>query len=382
MAGVLHGLTVLELGGVGPVPFCGMLLADHGATVVQLRRPGSRRSAGPDPSLSPLNRSRLVVEVDLKNPRGLALVRRLVPRSDALIEGFRPGVMERLGLEPQQLIDEVNPRLVVGRMTGWGQYGPLAQDAGHDINYLALSGTLDMLGRRNEPPTPPANLLGDFGGGGLLLAFGLVAAILRAQRTGRGQVVDCAIVDGAALLSSIIWGFRAQGRWEWRRGTNFLDGGAHYYDIYRCADGRHLAVGALEPEFYEAFLQRLGLDTGLLSESRTDPANWPRMRALVAGAIVTRTRDEWVAIFKDSDACVTPVMAPEEAAQHPHNIARGTFTNVGGHPQPAPAPRFSVDAPSVPGLSPTEGSEVDGFLRAAGVTEGEIASLRAEGALG
>jgi alpha-methylacyl-CoA racemase len=381
VAGALKGLTVLEMGGVGPVPFCGMLLADHGATVIQLRRPASRPPAGPDPSLMPLNRSRVVLEVDLKDLRGRELVHRLVPRCDALIEGFRPGVMERLGFVPRQLIDEVNPRLVVGRMTGWGQEGPLAQAAGHDINYLALSGTLDMLGRRDGPPTPPANLLGDFGGGGLLLAFGLVAAILRAQHTGRGQVVDCAIVDGAALLSSMLWGFRAQGRWEWRRGGNFLDGGAHYYDTYRCADGRYLAVGALEPAFYEAFLGRLGIDPCLLDGSRTDPANWTRMREVVATALSTRTRDEWIAIFDGSDACVTAVLAPEEAANHPHNLARGTFARVGGHVQPAPAPRFSVDSPFPAGSGDLEGG-IDGVLRAAGVNDDEIARLRAEGVLG
>jgi alpha-methylacyl-CoA racemase len=375
-------LTVLELGGVGPVPFCGMVLADHGATVIQLRRPTSQRPANPDPSLSPLNRSRLVMEVDLKDARGLALVRRLMPSCDALIEGFRPGVMERFGLAPQQLIDEVNPRLVVGRMTGWGQEGPLAKAAGHDINYLALSGTLDMLGRRDDAPTPPANLLGDFGGGGLLLAFSLVAAMLRAQLTGRGQVVDCAIVDGAALLSSMLWGFRAQGRWEWRRGANFLDGGAHYYGTYQCADGRYLAVGALEPEFYDAFLERLGLDGNLLRDSRTVPSSWQRMRELVAGAIANRTRDEWTAIFDGSDACVTPVLAPEEAVNHPHNVVRGTFTRVNGFVQPAPAPRFSVDVPYPPVVSSVDTSGIDEVLRAAGVADAELAGLRADGVLG
>jgi alpha-methylacyl-CoA racemase len=382
VAGVLQGLTVLELGGVGPVPFCGMMLADHGATVIQLRRVGSRRNGVADPELSPLNRSRLVLEVDLKDARGRDVVRRLLPRCDALIEGFRPGVLERLGLAPRELIEEVNPRLVVGRMTGWGQAGPLAQAAGHDINYLALSGTLDMLGRRDDQPTPPANLLGDFGGGGMLLAFGVVAALLRARLTGRGQVVDCAIVDGAALLASMLWGFRAQGRWQWRRGTNFLDGGAHYYDTYRCADGRHLAVGALEPAFYEAFLARLGVDHSLLRESRTDPARWPQLRALIADVIATRTRDEWTAIFADSDACVTPVLGPEEAAGHPHNVSRGTFMYVGDRLQPAPAPRFSVDAPR-PAHGPVSGDgDIEGILRDAGLTDAEIARLRCEGALG
>ncbi|MCP5329277.1 MAG: CaiB/BaiF CoA-transferase family protein [Steroidobacteraceae bacterium] len=379
MTGVLQGIAVLEMGGVGPVPFCGMVLADHGARVIQLRRRGAPTTAA-DPALSPLNRSRVGVAIDLKDPRGRQLVRRLAARCDALIEGFRPGVMERLDLAPQQLIETINPRLVVGRMTGWGQQGPLARTAGHDINYLALSGTLDMLGRAGEPPTPPVNLLGDFGGGGLLLAFAVVAAILRAQRSGQGQVIDCAIVDGAALLAAIVWGFEAQGRWRWQRGSNFLDGGAHYYGTYRCADGKFLAVGALEPDFYQEFIERLGCDASALHDGRTDQDHWARMRELVAAAIAGRTRDEWCRVFADSDACVTPVLTPEEALVHPHNLERGTFARVAGRAQPAPAPRFSVDGPPAPDAE-RPADEFDELLYEAGLTETDIAALRRDGVL-
>lgn len=380
MAGVLDGVTVVEMAGIGPVPFCGMVLADHGATVVQVRRRHSRAAGEADPMLSPLNRSRVVIEVDLKASHGTDVVRRLAACSDALIEGFRPGVMERLGLAPQELIDTVNPALVVGRMTGWGQEGPLSRAAGHDINYLAVSGTLDMLGRADEPPTPPINLLGDFGGGGLLLAFSIVAGILRAQRSGHGQVIDCAIVEGAALLAAIIRGFEAQGRWQWRRGTNFLDGGAHYYDTYRCADGLYIAVGALEPQFYEAFIERLGLDAAPLRAGRADARNWPRMREMIASAIALRTREDWCRVFEGSDACVTPVLGPVEAPDHPHNRARGVFVRHAGQLQPAPAPRFSVDAPPAPGSRSTP--DADDVLRRAGFTDAELAGLRDSGVLG
>ena len=337
MAGSLDGLTIVELAGIGPAPFAGMMLADHGARVIRVERPGL-----PRPELrGPLARSREWAVADLKTPEGVASVRALAADADGLIEGFRPGVLERLGLAPATLLAD-NPRLVVGRVTGWGQDGPLAPAAGHDIDYLALSGTLSLVGRTGSPPTPPANLLGDFGGGGMLLAFAMLAGVLSARATGRGQVIDCAMVDGCALLASMVWGFRAIGLWDGARGENLLDTGAPFYEVYECADGRHVAVGAIEPAFHAALRDTLGLADDALFDAPMDARRWPAMKARLAAIFATRSRDDWVARFEGIDACVAPVLTMAEAPAHPHNAARGTFVEVGGVLQPAPAPRFSA----------------------------------------
>jgi alpha-methylacyl-CoA racemase len=330
--GALAGVTVVELAGIGPGPFAGMMLADHGARVIRVERPGAK----PDPT-DVLTRSREVVHHDLKSPDGVAAVRALARDADGLIEGFRPGVTERLGLGPDVLLGD-NPRLVYGRMTGWGQQGPLAQAAGHDINYIALAGALDAIGREGERPVPPLNLVGDFGGGGMLLAFGMVAGILSARTTGKGQVVDCAMVDGAALLMSMMWGFRAKGMWADARGTNLLDTGAAHYDVYATADGGHVSIGALEPAFYAELLQRTGQaeDPILAQQYGGDPA---ARRARWAAVFAGRTQAEWCAALEGTDACFAPVLGFDAAAAHPHLAGRRTFVEAGGVMQPAPAPR-------------------------------------------
>ena len=345
MPGALDGVTIVELAGIGPGPFAGMMLADHGAEVIRVERPGTR----PD-RFDVLNRSRVVVHHDLKSPEGVAAVRDLVRGADGLIEGFRPGVTERLGLGPDTLLAD-NPRLVYGRMTGWGQEGPLAQAAGHDINYIALSGALHAFGRAGEAPVPPINLVGDFGGGGMLLAFGMLAGILSARTTGKGQVVDCAMVDGAALLMSMMWGFRAAGRWADDRGTNMLDTGAPFYDVYATSDGRHISFGAIEPQFYAEFLARTGLADDLVMVAQHDPATAAARREKLATLFAGRTRDEWSALLEGTDACFAPVLGFDDAAAHPHLAGRGTFVRAGGVVQPAPAPRFSA-TPAVPPRMP------------------------------
>jgi len=336
----LAGVRVVELAGIGPGPFCGMMLADAGAEVTVVRRPGGHPDAwGASPVL---DRGRVVVEHDLKEPAGVAAVLDLVAGADALIEGFRPGVAERLGLGPAACRAR-NPRLVYGRMTGWGQDGPRARTAGHDITYLATTGLLHAIGRAGQPPVPPLNLLGDFGGGGMLLAFGLVAALLDAQRSGRGRVVDAAIVDGAGLLAGMVHGMLARGEWEDERGANLLDGGAPFYDAYRCADGRFVAVGALEPRFYAELIERLGLaGDPACAVDHLDRATWPGIRARLTEVFASRTRADWQARFDGSDACVAPVLSLHEAAEDPHNAARGLLPEVDGVRQPAPAPRFAA----------------------------------------
>jgi alpha-methylacyl-CoA racemase len=331
--GPLAGVRVVEVGGIGPVPFCGMVLADLGAAVTRVTRPGRAEGAG-----DPLLRGRETLELDLKRWDGRDRALDLVAGADALIEGFRPGVMERLGLGPG-VCRERNPRLVFGRMTGWGQSGPYAARAGHDINFLAQSGTLAALGPRGGPPAPPLNLLGDFGGGGLLLAFGLVSAILAARESGQGQVVDAAMVDGAALLATMVHGFRAAGEWGGEPGTNLLDGGAPFYRAYECADGGHVAVGAIEPRFYADLLAGLELDPAALPE-RDDRNRWDELAAIFARAFLARTRDEWAERFAALEACVSPVLTLEEAPRDPHSLARGAFLSYDGVLAPAPAPRF------------------------------------------
>jgi alpha-methylacyl-CoA racemase len=348
-SGPLAGLRVIELGGIGPGPHAAMVLADLGADVVRVERPaGGLQLGAVDRDV--VLRNRRSVAVDVKTSEGLALVLDLVARADVLVEVFRPGVAERLGIGPADCLVR-QPRLVYARVTGWGQDGPWARRVGHDINYLGLTGTLHALGRAGGPPSFPANLVADYGGGSMLALVGILAALVERERSGRGQVVDAAMVDGVSLLSQPLWSLRAQGAWSDERGTNLLDGGAPFYDVYTCADGRHVAVGALEPQFYAALLQGLGLsDAGL--PGQYDRVGWPRLRTAFTEAFAGRGRDEWAAHFDGTDACVTPVLAPGEAAAHPHLAARGTLTEVDGVPQAAPAPRFSrtpAAAPEPPG---------------------------------
>lgn len=333
--GALSGITIIEMAGLGPAPFCGMMLADHGARIIVVHRPGKR----PDPR-DPLARGREWVEADLKTEEGRAVVMALAAEADGLIEGFRPQVMERLGLGPDVLC-AANPRLVYGRMTGWGQTGPLASAPGHDINYIALSGVLGACGRAGEAPVPPMNLVGDFGGGAMMLAFGMVSALLHAHRTGEGQVVDCAMTDGSALLMAMQWGFKAMGFWRDERGVNMLDTGAHFYDVYECADGKFVSVGEIEPQFYANFLEVMGLSDDAEFARQMDVRLWPTLKARLAEQFRTRPRDEWAALFAGGENCFAPVLSMEEAAAHPHNVARGTFVEVDGVKQPAPAPRMS-----------------------------------------
>jgi alpha-methylacyl-CoA racemase len=377
--GPLAGVRIIELAAIGPVPFAGMMLADHGAEVIRIeRRDAPAIGPGADPTRDPLRRSRRRIAVDLKSPAGVAVVRDLAARADGLIEGLRPGVTERLGLGPDALI-AANPRLVYGRMTGWGQDGPLGETAGHDINYLALAGTLHALGRAGEPPTPPINLVGDFGGGGMLLAFGMVSAILHARATGEGQVVDCAMTDGAALLMTMVWGFRAEGWWRDERGVNLLDTGAPFYDTYLCADGRFLAVGAIEPAFFADLTARLGLSDDPAVQHQHDPRSWPAMRDRFARLFATQPRDAWIAQL-GGDACVTPVLSLAEAPHHPHNAARGTFVESGGVTQPAPAPRYAATPADAPRMS-THATDADALLGELGYSPDRIAALRTGGVI-
>jgi alpha-methylacyl-CoA racemase len=375
-SGPLRGIRIVELAGLGPAPFCGMLLADLGADVIRVERPDGPAAGNLlAPELDLMNRGRRSVVLDLKSPAGLAALLRLVDGADALIEGFRPGVAERLGFGPDVCAAR-NPRLVFGRMTGWGQEGPVAARAGHDINYIALAGALDPIGSAGGPPVVPLNLVGDFGGGGMLLALGLVAALLEARTSGRGQVVDAAIVDGTALLTTILHALRAQGDWTDARGSNVLDGGAHFYGVYECADGAHLSVGAIEPQFYTRLLELLDLaDDPDLIAGRTDPTRWPALRTRFADLFRTRTRDEWCDLLAGDDTCVAPVLSLGEAPAHPHNRARGTFTTLDGVVQPAPAPRFSRSGEVPPRRPPVPGAHTREVLTEAGLSAAEITEL-------
>jgi alpha-methylacyl-CoA racemase len=379
--GPLSGIKILEMAGIGPAPFCAMLLSDLGAEVLRIDRvEPSGLGIAREARFDLLNRGRRSVALDLKKPEAIAALLQLIERADALIEGFRPGVMERLGLGPEECCKR-SRKLVYGRMTGWGQEGPLSQTAGHDINYIALTGALHAIGRKGEAPVAPLNLIGDFGGGALYLAFGVAAALVEAQRSGQGQVVDAAMVDGSASLLTMFHGFLAQGLWRDERGVNILDGAAPWYDAYETADGKYLAIGAIEAKFYAELIELLGLDNANLP-AQHDRKRWPELRLAIAGAVRGKTRDAWVEIFGDSDACVAPVLSMLEAKRHPHLAARGTFTNVDGVDQPAPAPRFSRTPGAIQGPPPERGQHTQTALADWGLSPAELEALKLAGALG
>ena len=377
--GPLTGIKVVEVASIGPGPFCAMMLADMGADVVRIdRKGGDARPSGAETEAryNVLNRGRRSIALDLKNTEAVAVALTLIERADALVEGFRPGVMERLGLGPEVCLER-NPRLVYGRMTGWGQEGPLAHAAGHDINYIALSGALHAIGQADAPPPPPLNLIGDFGGGGMLLAFGIVCALLEARNSGKGQVVDAAMTDGAALLMAMFYGMKAAGRWSNTREHNLLDGGAHYYGCYECADCKYVAIGSLEPQFYALLLDKCGVNDPLF-QSQRDPSRWHEAKRRLAEIFKTKTRDEWSALMEGSDVCFAPVLDLDEAPQHAHNRARDTFIAVDGVVQPAPAPRFSRTTPEAQAPPPTAGAHSESVLEEAGFSPIEIAELKAQ----
>jgi alpha-methylacyl-CoA racemase len=379
--GPLAGLRVVELASMGPGPFCAMLLADLGADVIRVDRAHGAFLPGPnfDFRVEVLNRGRTSVAVDLKHPEGRDVVLDLVERADVLIEGYRAGVTERLGVGPDACMAR-NPRLVYGRMTGYGQDGPLAGVAGHDINYVAQSGMLSLIGRRGHPPTPPLSLVGDFGGGGMVLALGIVSAVLEARTSGRGQVVDAAMTDGAALLGTGFYGFRQTGAWTQERGTNLVDSGAPFYDAYETAEGRYLAVGAIEPKFYAELLDLLELDPDRLP-AQDDQSRWPELKQVIADRIRTRTRDQWMAANAGRSTCVSPVLGLDEAPNDDHNVVRGTFVEVEGITQPAPAPRFSRTGTAVRRPPPLPGEHTREKLADWGIAQAKVAAWEQAGAI-
>ena len=360
MAGPLEGLRVVELAGIGPGPHASMILGDLGADVVRVERPNPS-GVGAVPSKDFLLRNRRSVTADLKSPEGRDLVLRLIAKADVLIEGFRPGVTERLGLGPEDCA-KVNERLIYGRMTGWGQTGPRAQQSGHDMNYISLNGVLHAVGRVNERPVPPLNLVGDFGGGSMFLLVGILSALYERERSGRGQVIDAAMVDGSAVLAQMMFAFRHTGLWSDVRGTNMLDTGAPYYDVYECADGRHVAVGSIEPQFYAELIEKLGLDPATLP-GQNEFARWPELRAILTDTFIKHDRDHWAAVFTGSDACVTPILSFAEIETEPHNTERGSFYKEGDSIFPMPAPRFSRTQPGKPTPPRVPGSDTEAVLR-------------------
>ena len=381
--GPLEGIRIVELAGIGPGPFCAMLLSDMGAEVVRVDRTAiggqDTDRDGNDARFNLLSRGRRNIAVDLKNPAGVAATLRLIDQADALIEGFRPGVMERLGLGPEICLPR-NPKLVYGRMTGWGQDGPIAHVAGHDINYIALSGVLHTIGEAGGPPVPPLNLVGDFGGGALYLAMGVLAGIISARATGKGQVIDCSMVEGSASLMMMMYGALASGAWREERGSNRTDGGAHYYHVYETKDGEHVAIGAIEPQFYALLLKHTGLE-GESLPPQTDRGTWPGMQQRLAAIFRTKTRAEWTEIMQQTDICFAPVLCMSEAMRHPHNVHRQSFVEVAGIAQPAPAPRF-LGTPSRVQRPPARvGEHTDAILRDWGFSPGEIAELHRAGAV-
>jgi alpha-methylacyl-CoA racemase len=378
--GPLHGVKVVELASIGPIPFCGLVLSDMGADVVRVDKPADVATA--DPSRAPgtvLDRGRRSIGIDLKSSGGVEIVLRLVETADVLVEGYRPGVTERLGIGPDDCLGR-NSRLVYGRLTGWGRRGPLADRAGHDIDYIALAGALSAFGRAGGPPTPPLNIVGDFGGGGLLLAYGIACALVSTSRTGIGQVVDTAMVEGTALLMAPFYAARQIGFWSDERGTNMLDTGSPYYDTYECADGAYVAVGAIEPQFYAALLDGLDLSNADLPD-RDDRSQWSELRAVFAARFKSRTRDEWAEHFAGRDACVAPVLTLAEAPDHPHNVANGTFVEIDGVIHPAPAPRFDATPAAIDRRPCYAGEHTDDVLREVGCDESAIERLRADGAV-
>ncbi|WP_126175932.1 CaiB/BaiF CoA transferase family protein [Tsuneonella rigui] len=376
MPGPLDGIRIVEFAGIGPGPFCGMMLADHGAEVIRIdRASGSRGGSQPVTSKDVLARGRKSIAIDLKSAEGVALARKIAASADGIIEGFRPGVMERLGLGPVELLAD-NPKLVYGRMTGWGQTGPYAPYAGHDINYIALAGALAHFGRAGGKPTPPINMVGDFGGGGMMLAFGMVSALLNVARGGEGQVIDAAMTDGTAILMSMMHGMKAMGVWSEDLGVNMLDTGAHFYDTYETADGKFVSIGSIEPQFYAELRARAGLAEDKDFDAQHDRGQWGALKDKLTALFKSKTRAEWDALMEHSDVCYAPVLTMSEAYEHPHNQARGTFIDVGGEMQPAPAPRYSATATATPQPAPMPGDQSDGILRAIGMNDVAIAELR------
>ncbi len=381
--GPLRGLTIVELAGIGPAPFAGMLLADMGASVIRVdrREDSDLGIPGREPKFDVLGRGRRSIAVDMKRPEGRDVVLALCAKADALIEGFRPGVIERLGLGPEVLW-QTNPKLVIGRMTGFGQEGPWADRAGHDIDYIALAGALHAFGRKGQAPTPPVNLVGDFGGGGMFLAFGVVAALLEAKTSGKGQVVDAAMVDGAAYLMGMVFGMRSAGRWQDERGVNILDTGAPWYDCYETKDAKWLAVGAIETKFYAELIEKLGLADRADLPKQFDTKRWPDLRLAIGEAIKSKTRDQWEVVFDGSDACVAPVMSLDEAPNHPHMAARRSLVTRNGVTQPAPAPRFSRSTPEMGREATAPGVDTEAILADFGFTTADVAALKAKGVVG
>ncbi len=376
MTGVLAGLRIVEFAGLGPGPFCAMMLADHGAEVIRIDRPGAVSNAR-----DVLARNRRNLVLDMKQPEAIEIARKLCAGADAIIEGYRPGVMERFGLGPEVLLAD-NPDLVYGRMTGWGQYGPYAASAGHDINYIALSGVLHTIGRAGEKPVVPVNYVGDFGGGGMMLAFGIVAALLAVRSgTARGQVIDCAMTDGSAVLACMTWGFHAMGQLADRPGVNLLDGGAPFYDSYECADGRYVAIGSIEPQFYALLREKTGLDADPDFDAQFDVKRWPELKQKMADLFRRKTRDEWCAIMEMTDVCFAPILSLSEAPQHPHNVSRSTFVSVDGAIQPAPAPRFSATAAPAPKAAGPAGADTMALLETLGYDAAAITRLRDSGVI-
>ena len=360
--GPLTGVKIVEFAGIGPGPFCGMLLSDLGADVVRIDRPGDGSLGHPNDVNS---RGRRSIGLNLKDPEDVKTALALIAKADGLIEGFRPGVMERLGLGPEEAL-AANKKLVYGRMTGWGQFGPLSHAAGHDLNYIALTGALHAMGRKNQPPAPPLNLVGDFGGGALYLAFGLCAGIIHARESGEGQIIDCAMTDGAASLASMFYGMRASGIWTDERESNLLDGGAHFYDTYECADGKWVSIGSIEPQFYAILLEKAGL-TDPEFNKQMDREAWPSLKQKISDVLLQKTRDEWCEIMEGTDICFAPVLSMAEAPKHPHNAERETFVEIKGVVQPAPAPRFSKTPGKIAGLPPGRGEHTEEILKEWGV---------------
>lgn len=353
--GPLNGYTIIELAGIGPGPFCGMMLADMGAEVIRIDR-----VTGRDGKKDVLNRNRRTLALDLKKPEALEIARTLINKADAVFEGFRPGVCERLGLGPE-VFQESNPALVYGRMTGWGQNGPMAKAAGHDINYISLSGALHAIGRNGEKPVPPLNLVGDFGGGGMMLAFGMVCALLEAQKSGMGQVIDASMVEGSAALMAMFSSLQAAGVFRHERESNMLDGAAHFYDSYETADGKYISIGSIEPQFYALLIEKAQLDPELFKD-QMNMAKWPELKKSLAQVFKSKTRDQWVEIMEGSDVCFAPILTLEEAPEHPHNKARGSFLEVGGIVQHSPTPKFSRSAPETPKQGKSTGADTKAIL--------------------